>query len=169
MRPSLVWCMPIVSLARTVMFAPDGIRSTGCAGTVRAKPRNNAGTDTRALYTDSPRRYQCKWLANRGTQTESVTGGQFGRAGILTRRSADATTLRGHFRICIPCLEAGFLSPEVAPEEVSRTLRKTSELGRDQLHVPAIAAGVDTRKLGGSDTRGVSVLRQGAPADHPHS
>src|SRR4051812_37821490 len=76
--------------------------------------------------------------------------------------------LRRNFRLRIRKLEAGLLSGETAVEAIPEALRRTAELRRDQLHVPAAALGLDADELGRADAARLCVRGEGQPAHHAH-
>src|ERR1039458_6582274 len=77
--------------------------------------------------------------------------------------------VRGDIRFCLPCLEAGLLSGQAAGQSISETLRRTAQLRRDQLYVPALAGGHHASGMGGGDADGLRLRGEGAHAHHAHS
>src|SRR5580700_10139293 len=72
------------------------------------------------------------------------------------------STVRRYVGVRLSEVETGLLSSKISGERFSEALCDAAEFCRDQLHVPAVAEGVDARKLGLGDARRVFIRVQGA-------
>src|SRR5665213_2391864 len=77
-------------------------------------------------------------------------------------------TFRGHFRLLLSGVEAGFLSEGSAGQTFSGTLCFAAQQRGSELHVPATAVGEDAGGVAGDYARRFWVLMQGAYAAHAH-
>src|SRR5947209_3272487 len=77
-------------------------------------------------------------------------------------------TLRRNFGMGLSELEAGLLSRETGPEEVSRLLLDTAQYCRSKLHVPATRKRDHGPELDSGHARGLSLRREGASGNHAH-
>ncbi len=79
------------------------------------------------------------------------------------------SSLHWYLRLGIFELETGILSSTASSTEVLGVLRDSIELRRSELHLPPVANREDACRLAGRDRRWLSLLVQGAAADHSHS
>src|ERR1022692_4358352 len=79
-----------------------------------------------------------------------------------------AQSLRRHVRICLPKLEARFLSGQAAIQEIPQLLFRAAKRSGSELHFPAAADRLNAGEMGKRKASGICISAQGAHADHAH-